>query len=143
MAFKRSGVRFPSPPWLEWRLELLFVRGNSSVGRAQPCQGWGRGFESRFPLRSFTDSVPSGGAGATASARVAKLVDARDLKSLGIRSHAGSIPPPGIRISAFRLTSVLRRGGERGGMLLILSPSLPAPHRLTTAQQLIRVVPTA
>jgi hypothetical protein len=25
-------------------------RGNSSVGRAQPCQGWGRGFESRFPL---------------------------------------------------------------------------------------------
>ena len=24
--------------------------GNSSVGRAQPCQGWGREFESRFPL---------------------------------------------------------------------------------------------
>ena len=23
---------------------------NSSVGRAQPCQGWGRGFESRFSL---------------------------------------------------------------------------------------------
>src|SRR5207249_9402317 len=28
----------------------LAVCGNSSVGRAQPCQGWGRGFESRFPL---------------------------------------------------------------------------------------------
>ncbi len=26
-------------------------RGNSSVGRAQPCQGWGREFESRFPLQ--------------------------------------------------------------------------------------------
>ena len=26
--------------------------GNSSVGRAQPCQGWGREFESRFPLSS-------------------------------------------------------------------------------------------
>ena len=26
--------------------------GNSSVGRAQPCQGWGREFESRFPLRT-------------------------------------------------------------------------------------------
>ena len=26
-------------------------RGNSSAGRAQPCQGWGRGFESRFPLQ--------------------------------------------------------------------------------------------
>ena len=25
--------------------------GNSSVGRARPCQGRGRGFESRFPLR--------------------------------------------------------------------------------------------
>ena len=26
--------------------------GNSSVGRAQPCQGWGREFESRFPLQN-------------------------------------------------------------------------------------------
>jgi hypothetical protein len=24
--------------------------GHSSVGRAQPCQGWGREFESRCPL---------------------------------------------------------------------------------------------
>ena len=30
-----------------WRNAL---GGNSSVGRAQPCQGWGRGSESRFPL---------------------------------------------------------------------------------------------
>ena len=27
--------------------------GNSSVGRAQPCQGWGREFESRFPLHIY------------------------------------------------------------------------------------------
>ncbi len=27
---------------------------NSSVGRAQPCQGWGRGFESRFSLNEST-----------------------------------------------------------------------------------------
>ena len=36
--------------------------GNSSVGRAQPCQGWGREFESRFPLRegdTFDDASPS------------------------------------------------------------------------------------
>lgn len=26
--------------------------GNSSIGRALPCQGKGRGFESRFPLQS-------------------------------------------------------------------------------------------
>ena len=34
--------------------------GNSSVGRAQPCQGWGREFESRFPLqesKSFMDKI--------------------------------------------------------------------------------------
>ena len=29
---------------------LKHICGNSSVGRAQPCQGWGREFESRFPL---------------------------------------------------------------------------------------------
>ena len=28
-------------------------RGNSSVGRARPCQGRGREFESRFPLQNF------------------------------------------------------------------------------------------
>ena len=39
---------FESPP-----LHITFKKkkcGNSSVGRAQPCQGWGREFESRFPL---------------------------------------------------------------------------------------------
>ncbi len=33
---------------------LMFLgnyRGNSSAGRALPCQGKGRGFESRFPLQ--------------------------------------------------------------------------------------------
>ena len=30
--------------------EIVFICGNSSVGRAQPCQGWGRESESRFPL---------------------------------------------------------------------------------------------
>ena len=37
------------------RMPIGFRRntsGNSSVGRAQPCQGWGRGSESRFPLNS-------------------------------------------------------------------------------------------
>ena len=39
---------FESPP-----LHITFKKkkcGNSSVGRAQPCQGWGREFEPRFPL---------------------------------------------------------------------------------------------
>jgi hypothetical protein len=66
MAFTRSGVRSPSPPLAPSAehdpallgrcaaagraLKSSPLRGNSSVGRAQPCQGWGRGFESRFPL---------------------------------------------------------------------------------------------
>ena len=32
---------------------LASSRGNSSVGRAQPCQGWGREFETRFPLQTL------------------------------------------------------------------------------------------
>ena len=41
---------------LAFRGTLLSNRkncGNSSVSRAQPCQGWGRGSESRFPLIFF------------------------------------------------------------------------------------------
>ena len=32
------------------KLKKTHIRGSSSVGRAQPCQGWGREFESHFPL---------------------------------------------------------------------------------------------
>ena len=38
------------------------LSGNSSVGRAQPCQGWGREFESRFPLQiACKNPVPKAG----------------------------------------------------------------------------------
>ena len=50
------------------------LSGNSSVGRARPCQGRGREFEPRFPLHFFMRC-----------ARVAESVDARDLKSLAFR----------------------------------------------------------
>ncbi len=53
---------------------------NSSAGRAQPCQGWGRGFESRFSLHA---------------ALVVELVDTQDLKScasFGVRVQV----PPGV-----------------------------------------------
>ncbi len=42
--------------------------GSSSVGRARPCQGRGREFESRLPL---------------IVAQVVELVDTQDLKSCG------------------------------------------------------------
>ena len=44
-------------------LESSFKRkfcGNSSVGRARPCQGRGREFESRFPLLFFCRSTKKG-----------------------------------------------------------------------------------
>ena len=37
------------------------ARGCSAVGSAQPCQGWGRGFESRHPLGVSSGIKPSGG----------------------------------------------------------------------------------
>ncbi len=61
---------------LQVPLEYRSARGSGSVGRAQPCQGWGRGFEPRlplhaksragFPVGSFTQMAtwPSGKAGA-------------------------------------------------------------------------------
>ena len=34
----------------------MLISGNSSVGRARPCQGRGREFESRFPLQILESS---------------------------------------------------------------------------------------
>ena len=53
----------------------LFLRrkcGNSSVGRARPCQGRGREFESRFPLTNdffVYNGCPDGGIGRHTSLR--------------------------------------------------------------------------
>ena len=33
------------------------ICGHGSVGRAQPCQGWGRGFEPRCPLQQCSGPV--------------------------------------------------------------------------------------
>ncbi|SRR5690606_1212697 len=46
----------------------IFLCENSSAGRARPCQGRGRGFESRFSLIIY-------------QALVVELVDTQDLKS--------------------------------------------------------------
>ena len=49
------------------------LSGNSSVGRARPCQGRGREFESRFPLAKF--------------AEIAQLVE-HDLAKVGVASSS-------------------------------------------------------
>ena len=46
-AERRAG----SSPVLGTIFKKVINCGNSSVGRAQPCQGWGREFEPRFPLK--------------------------------------------------------------------------------------------
>jgi hypothetical protein len=94
-----------------WRMSAEC--GNSSVGRAQPCQGWGREFESRFPLHfygwvaewlcsglqsrrrrfnsdpSLTYVCPGGGTGRR-----------KGLKIPRGQPRAGSIPAPGTRLRA-------------------------------------------
>ena len=76
---------FESPP-LHWYCYLAC--GNSSVGRAQPCQGWGRGFESRFPLDYLfiinQDRFKF-------RAQVAELVDAH-VSGACVSQRAGSSP---------------------------------------------------
>ena len=61
--------------------------GNSSVGRAQPCQGWGRGFESRFPLNILDKLIDN----YSILAQVAELVDAHVSGACAERC-AGSSP---------------------------------------------------
>ena len=50
--------RSPKPPQIKISREI-FICGNSSVGRARPCQGRGREFESRLPLHSKTKQLKS------------------------------------------------------------------------------------
>ena len=52
----RTAIKFASRSPMG---RVTISSGNSSVGRAQPCQGWGREFESRFPLQlsDFVDFV--------------------------------------------------------------------------------------
>ena len=57
---------------------------NSSAGRARPCQGRGRGFESRFSLAKHI--CPGGGIGRHAR-----------LKILCPSGRAGSSPAPGTK----------------------------------------------
>ena len=49
---RHEGLKIPCPlRACGFKSHLRYTSGSSSVGRAQPCQGWGREFESRFPLK--------------------------------------------------------------------------------------------
>ena len=62
--------------------------GNSSVGRAQPCQGWGRGSESRFPLLNRDKYLLNR---SELTALVAELVDAH-VSGACVARREGSSP---------------------------------------------------
>ena len=62
------------------------VCGNSSVGRARPCQGRGREFESRLPLTFWIKPIEN-----FLNAQVAELVDAHVSGACAAR-RAGSSP---------------------------------------------------
>ena len=62
------GVRVPSSALVKISNSLEFFCENSSAGRAQPCQGWGRGFESRFSLNN--KPRPGGGIGRHAGLKI-------------------------------------------------------------------------
>ena len=63
-------------------------RENSSVGRAQPCQGWGRGFESRFSLKENIHIRSRRILSRLTIAKIAQLVE-HNLAKVGV---AGSSP---------------------------------------------------
>ena len=73
-----------------WQFQQLLIPlqnpncGNSSVGRARPCQGRGRGFESRFPLFLNYFVLPGWWNGRH-----------EGLKILWLHGCAGSSPAPG------------------------------------------------
>ena len=77
---------------------------NSSVGRAQPCQGWGRGFESRFSLKKTKTEFFN-----RQNAKIAQLVE-HNLAKVGV---AGSSP---VFRSTPNATRVGRESSPDGGI---------------------------
>ena len=79
----------------EMHLTRGFSGGNSSVGRAQPCQGWGREFESRLPLHILNNTKDR--RSLSSQAQVAELVDAHVSGACAAR-RAGSSPVLGTSV---------------------------------------------
>ena len=97
---------------------LIFWKcGNSSVGRARPCQGRGRGSESRFPLKIPIRIIGSGFFLETI-ARVVELVDTLDLKSNEHRARAGSSPAS----STFKVRNYFVNKGLRTFLVGFVQP---------------------
>ncbi len=86
--------------------------GNSSVGRAQPCQGWGREFESRFPLQIFKtfqrDASELLRQAETKYAGIAQLVE-HNLAKVGVASSSLVSRSNFLRVAACRFLTCISR----------------------------------
>ncbi len=76
LSFLKKYIKFASALG---KVQCSFKRENSSVGRASPCQGGGRGFESRFSLNFDSAQSP----------RVEFFFRYKSRSSGGIGRHAG------------------------------------------------------
>jgi hypothetical protein len=102
----RASMHYRRPS--QWATNSPVARGCGAVGSAQPCQGWGRGFESRHPLdgaEALTPAVewPSGEATACKAVHTGSIpvstseIDPGAISSAGERfpdteEVTGSIP---------------------------------------------------
>ncbi len=93
------------------------ARGCSAVGSASPCQGEGRGFESRHPLE---------GAGASTPAVEWPSGEATACKAV----HTGSIP-----VSTSKVSSAISSAGERFPDTEEVTGSIPVSRTSVTAGQ--------
>src|SRR5438552_4169988 len=84
--------------------------GSGSVGRASPCQGEGRGFESRLPLHFFAQSI------------VARRATGRP------REAAEPVPAPSSNGRTADFESVNRGSIPRGAATLFSHPVPSAPE---------------
>ncbi len=93
------------------------ARGCSAVGSASPCQGEGRGFESRHPLEGAVASTPAV-EWPSGEATACKAV------------HTGSIP-----VSTSKVSSAISSAGERFPDTEEVTGSIPVSRTSITAVQ--------
>jgi hypothetical protein len=107
--------------------------GNSSVGRARPCQGRGREFESRFPLQ-FSDMTPgnpgscvSGARWQSGHAAACKAVYAGSIPTLASTSLCSAVSGPSC--GPPRATRAIRSFPVRTVVPIAHDPHRPLPKR--------------
>src|SRR5262249_92677 len=118
--------------------------GNSSVGRAPPCQGGRRGFESRFPLHLLFSTVPSRRHRQVAKATVCKtVIPSSNLGAASIHEAERRAPPrarPNPLLRVHRAVSLGRNPAARPARVPCFHPTLEVRSAFDAAPQQHEVV---